>query len=194
MLKVLAAIALGVSLQLSVQAETVTLGGNLTPGAEVSPPGADTTGFNPTGFILGSLNTDTGLFSWLLSFDGLTGNALAAHFHGPAAAGSEAGIQIDIGDASSAENSAGEAVDVFLSGIGSANGSFVGKATLSAGQMSDLLAGLWYANVHTEKNPGGEIRGQLERTSSINPVPVPAAVWLLGSAFGGLGFLRRRAG
>jgi hypothetical protein len=36
-----------------------------------------------------------------------------------------------------------------------------GKATLTAPQVADLMAGKWYANVHTAANPGGEIRGQL---------------------------------
>ena len=27
-------------------------------------------------------------------------------------------------------------------------------------QVTDLMAGKWYVNVHTAKNPGGEIRGQ----------------------------------
>ena len=36
-----------------------------------------------------------------------------------------------------------------------------GSATLTASQVFDLRAGLWYANLHTAANPGGEIRGQV---------------------------------
>ncbi|MGQ2979031.1 MAG: CHRD domain-containing protein, partial [Polaromonas sp.] len=36
-----------------------------------------------------------------------------------------------------------------------------GQATLTAAQMADLLAGKWYANIHTARYPGGEIRGQM---------------------------------
>ena len=44
----------------------------------------------------------------------------------------------------------------------------------------------FYVNLHTTVFPGGIIRGQLAA------VPLPPAVWLLGSAFAGLGVLRRR--
>ena len=35
--------------------------------------------------------------------------------------------------------------------------------TLTDAQEQDLLAGNLYFNVHTAKNPGGEIRGQIEQ-------------------------------
>jgi hypothetical protein len=67
-----------------------------------------------------------------------------AHFHGPAPAGKNAGVVIPI------------PMDKLASPI-------EGQATLTAAQESDLLAGNWYFNVHTAKNPGGEIRGQVEQ-------------------------------
>lgn len=36
-------------------------------------------------------------------------------------------------------------------------------AALTTGQVSDLLAGKHYVNVHTARNPGGEIRGQITK-------------------------------
>jgi hypothetical protein len=38
---------------------------------------------------------------------------------------------------------------------------FEGTAVLTDAQASDLLAGRWYVNVHTEANKAGEIRGQV---------------------------------
>jgi hypothetical protein len=38
-----------------------------------------------------------------------------------------------------------------------------GSADISDEQLADLHAGKWYINLHTEKFPDGEIRGQLEK-------------------------------
>jgi len=60
---------------------------------------------------------------------------------------------------------------------------------LNNSQEANLLSGNWYVNVHTQDFPGGEIRGQV----MVNVVPVPAAVWLFGTALIGLvGFSKRR--
>jgi CHRD domain len=36
-----------------------------------------------------------------------------------------------------------------------------GNATLTPDQAKEFSAGQWYINVHTNKNPEGEIRGQV---------------------------------
>ncbi len=74
---------------------------------------------------------------------GLSGPATAAHFHGPAAAGANAGVVVPIGNNPPSPTT--------------------GSATLTDDQIKDLEAGKWYANVHTEANKGGEIRGQMMR-------------------------------
>jgi hypothetical protein len=80
--------------------------------------------------------------SWKLSYSGLTGPATAAHFHGPAEAGKNAGVAVAIPNATSSP--------------------VEGSATLTDAQAADLLAGKYYLNVHTAANPGGEIRGQVK--------------------------------
>src|SRR5689334_22722574 len=81
--------------------------------------------------------------TWKLTYSGLSGPATAAHFHGPAEAGKNAGVAIAIPNATTSP--------------------VEGSATLTDAQAADLLAGKYYVNVHTQANPGGEIRGQVTK-------------------------------
>jgi hypothetical protein len=81
--------------------------------------------------------------SWKLTYSGLTGPATAAHFHGPADTGKNAGVAVAI------PNPASSPVE--------------GSATLTDAQAADLLAGKYYVNIHTAANAGGEIRGQVTK-------------------------------
>jgi hypothetical protein len=65
-----------------------------------------------------------------------------SHFHGPAAPGANAAVLVPVEAKASP---------------------FSGSATLTDAQAADLMAGKIYFNVHTEKNKGGEIRGQLQK-------------------------------
>ncbi|MEO8118875.1 MAG: CHRD domain-containing protein [Rhodoferax sp.] len=107
-------------------------------GANEVPPAASAA----TGQVDATLNKDTNELRWQLSYDGLSGPATAAHFHGPAKEGSNTGVVVPFPGAISSPMS--------------------GQATLTAAQAADLTAGMWYANVHTAKFPGGEIRGQMK--------------------------------
>jgi len=68
-------------------------------------------------------------------------------------------------------------------GGGVQNGTFIGTATLTAGQITDMQAGNMYLNLTTNVYPSGEIRGQLEA------VPEPASLTILAGA--GLLAIRR---
>ena len=119
-------------------------------------------------------NDLTRLLSWDISFSGLSSGATASHFHGPAAPGVSAGVQIPI------------ALGAYS---GMTSGNLLGTATLSLTQESQLLSNLWYINIHTAPFPAGEIRGQVQ------VVPLPAAIWLLGSGILGLAtWIHRRTG
>jgi hypothetical protein len=81
--------------------------------------------------------------TWKLTYSGLSGPATAAHFHGPAAVGANAGVKVPITNATTSP--------------------VEGSATLTDEQAADLIAGKYYVNVHTAANPGGEIRGQVTK-------------------------------
>jgi hypothetical protein len=119
----------------AVAADTVSLSATLDGASEVPPKSVA-----GTGKAMITLDKSSKTLSWELSYSGLTGDAKAAHFHGPAAAGANAGVQIPL--------------TVGPSPI-------KGSAQISDAQMADLLAGKWYVNIHTAANPGGEIRGQV---------------------------------
>lgn len=122
------------------------------------------TGSSGTGSATMTLDTTSNLFSWNVLWSGLT-NETNAHFHGPALPNQNAGVQV---------------------GIGVGSNPAISSATITSGQATDLLAGLWYINIHTSVFPGGEIRGQ------VSTIPIPAAMWLFGSGLLGLVGIARR--
>ena len=121
----------------------------LQPDAHLAAFSTQMTGMNQvppvatvaTGRVDAVLDKNTRLFRWKLSFTGLNSPATAAHFHGPAPIGGTARIALP-----------------FKAPVKSP---YEGQATLTAAQAEDLLSGKWYANIHSEAHPGGEIRGQM---------------------------------
>ena len=105
-------------------------------GASEVPPVAS----NASGTVELNLNKQTNELSWTVTYTGLSGPATGAHFHGPAMAGSNAGVVVPM--------------------TGSLTSPIRGTASLTAAQVADLMAGKWYVNLHTAANPNGEIRGQ----------------------------------
>lgn len=113
-----------------------------------------------------TFNDVTNQLDWNISFGGLVGTQTNAHFHGPAAPGSNAGIQIGLP-------------------LGSP---LIGSAVLSADQETQLLGELWYLNIHSSTNQAGEIRGQL----LLAPVPEPETYAMMMAGLGLIGLAARR--
>ena len=86
----------------------------------------------------------TRVVTWSITYSGLSSAVTMAHFHGPAGPGKNAPVL------------------VWLTKRGSpVTSPITGKATLSAAQAQEFMAGDWYINVHTSDHPAGEIRGQV---------------------------------
>jgi hypothetical protein len=118
-------------------AEAIMFKGDLTGGA-VNPP----SGSKGSGEIEVTLDPATRKISWKGHFKGLKSEETAAHFHGPAGPGENAGPVLP----AEAEG-----------------GKIEGQATLNAQQVKQLESGKWYFNLHTQKHPDGALRGQLMR-------------------------------
>jgi hypothetical protein len=118
-------------------ADTVALKADLEPSSEVPPRVS-----HGHGALNASFDTSTKSLQWTVTYEGLSGPVTAAHFHGPAPVGQNAKVQVPIDK-------------------GALTSPMKGSAALSEQQVTDLMAGQWYFNIHTAQNPMGEIRGQV---------------------------------
>jgi hypothetical protein len=134
----LAMLALGTTVAFAGPAFAEKMKATLDAKSEVPPNASAGTGTADIDY-----DADTKKLSWKLSYSGLTGPATAAHFHGPAEPGKNAGVAVAIPNATTSPTE--------------------GSATLTDAQAADLMAGKYYVNVHTAANPGGEIRGQVTK-------------------------------
>jgi len=127
---------------------------DLRGGQEV-PPNASTA--RGCGRFL--INTNTNELRYHISFTGLSSAETAAHFHGIADPGINAGV---------------------LVGLPSGNPK-VGTWTYPEAIENDLLSGRVYVNIHTQMFPGGEIRGQVSDMVAVldgaqeNPPTIPGS-------------------
>jgi hypothetical protein len=119
-------------------AATETFSADLKAASEV--PANDSKG---AGTLTATYDTASKKLTYTASYKDLTGPATMAHFHGPADAKTNAGVVVPVK----------EMTPMTLKG----------EATLTDAQAADLEAGKWYFNIHTEKNKGGEIRGQVTK-------------------------------
>jgi CHRD domain len=123
------------------KAETYKLSAKLTAGQEVpKPKGAAGATGTFTGTLVGRRLT------WKVTYKGLTGKAMQAHIH--------------MGRPGKSGN-----VLVPLCPPGCRSGMH-GTKTVSSAIRDAIEHGRTYVNVHTAKNPAGEIRGQVRSTET----------------------------
>ena len=124
-----------------VKAQTFSFTALLTSGQEPPPNTNDSKAF---GVAFVTFNAETGEVCFSISYEefNLTSEETNAHFHAPAPPGVNAPVIIQLPTPG-----------------GPKNGCVT--ADLTEDQRRDLLQGLWYINIHTANNPGGEIRGQV---------------------------------
>jgi hypothetical protein len=115
-----------------------TFGATLT-GAEEVPPVTT----SATGSMEGTYNRSTNMLSYRVTYSGLSGPATAGHIHGPAGPGQNAPPVVPFAN--------------------SGTSPITGEVRLTPEQFTQLSSGQWYVNIHTARNPGGEIRGQVRR-------------------------------
>lgn len=125
----------GLVITTAADAEVVRLQADLKGSNEVPPNNSSGAGKAEAVY-----DSETKTLTYTVTYAGLTGPAMGAHFHGPVEAGKNAGIVLPFKTVQSP---------------------IQGSATLTENQAADVLAGKWYANIHTAMNPGGELRGQM---------------------------------
>ena len=121
--------------QATPQSFKVTLtGAQQVPPVQTSATGTADLSYDPA----------TRVVTWSVTCSGLSGPPTMAHFHGPAVAGKNGPVVIWL-----TEKGKPAATPI------------KGEATLTPEQAQQFNAGEWYINVHTQANPGGEVRGQV---------------------------------
>jgi len=138
----LAALALALAgIALAAQTASTHLKATLNAGQEVPKQAVKAPG--GTGTFTATL-TGTKL-TWTLTFQKLSGTPSAAHIH---------------------LGRPGKAGPVAVPLCGPCTSGVTATATLSSAQVAAVLVGSTYVNVHTAKNPNGEIRGQITTAPS----------------------------
>ena len=118
-----------------------------------------------SGWAVATIDPALDQLRYYVMYEGLTGAPTASHFHGNANYGTNAGVKV---------------------GIPVGPSPLSGTVAYAPADEGAIMAGLWYVNLHTAVNPGGEIRGQLvPRVVPMDATQeVPAGGALASAGFG----------
>jgi len=144
--------------------EIITINDIVLDGFQPVPP----TGSGAAGLASVIINTDTRNITINGMFQGLEGDVLFGHLHGPADIGQPSGVII---------------LPLLIEGDFMRSGTFSAFERLSPFQLNAVLDSRSYLNIHSVAYPSGEIRGQVI-------VPTPGGLAFIG--LGGLAMTRRR--
>jgi hypothetical protein len=158
----------------SPRSNVVNLTATLTPAGEVGATLQGTT-TSSAGTFTATLDTVTNDFKYSVQYSGLSSNVTLGHIHGPfnlgQTTGNSAGVILNFDP--TAANTPLSSSATFVKG--GTQGTATGEVTLSSAVNISttvngdslkklLLAGKTYANIHTQLNGGGEVRGQITVT------------------------------
>ena len=135
---------------LPAAAEEIKFMAELSGEAQVPPVQTEATGMADV-----TVDTEAMTISWIVTYEGLSSDPVAGHFHGPASPEETAPPVIDLTVDMEEDEAAATAEEEVRMDI------MEGSSELTEEQMADLQAGLLYINIHTPENPDGEIRGQV---------------------------------
>ena len=106
------------------------------------------TNSSASGTYTASYDKGTKTLTYNIAWTGLADTITQSHIHGTAPKGTAAPVKVGFN----------------IANKGALTGTYSGTATVDENLIKEdsLLKGFYYLNVHTKKNPGGEIRGQIE--------------------------------
>lgn len=185
----LAALFLMVS---AAQGAVITFSANLTPDQEIPPPVLD--GATPSGFASATVTYDPadlpagGLLEGSISWSGLTSPATMAHIH-----------------RISNPNGTGPVVETYFMETLGTTGFVNVVQTLNQGELVQILNGVLldpptvgalYFNLHSQVNPPGEIRGNINSFGTVpdggTVIPEPSSYALIGAGLVTVAVVSRR--
>jgi hypothetical protein len=123
----------GVIFGVPAESATIYLKARIDPAQAATASTAD-------GGAFFTYDTVSRLLTWTVTYRNLESSGFAAHIHGPAVPGVDAGVVVPFNFTASP---------------------MTGSMNLTTQQEADLLAGLYYVNIHTTTYPNGAIRGQI---------------------------------